>query len=278
MKFHKYHGLGNDYLVLNPADFGGKLTGEQIRRICDRNYGLGSDGILFGPVESEVGDFGLLIFNPDGSEAEKSGNGLRIFARYLWDVGKVKGEKFHIVTAGGKVTVQVHADGRTVTVAMGQVSFLGSKMATNGLEPKVLDEEMTINGDTLSFVGADIGNPHCVVLREKVTEKEARRLGPLVEYDKRFVNRTNVQFMQILDRSNIKIEIWERGAGYTLASGSSSCAAAAVAHRLGLCDSAIKVHMPGGQLDITIMDNYEIMMTGPVTKVAEGVLFEEMFS
>jgi diaminopimelate epimerase len=121
------------------------------------------------------------------------------------------------------------------------------------------------------------GNPHCVILRPEVSADEARRWGPLIETDARFPNRTNVQFMQILDRSNISIEIWERGAGYTLASGSSS-AAAAVAHRLGLCDQNITVHMPGGEIEIQISPDYEITMTGPVTKVATGTIDPEMLT
>jgi diaminopimelate epimerase len=117
---------------------------------------------------------------------------------------------------------------------------------------------------------------HCVILKDEISEELARRLGPKIETDLRFSNRTNVQFMTVLDRANIKIEIWERGAGYTLSSGSSSCAAAAVARRLGLCDSQIKVLMPGGQIDITVLDDYSIIMTGPITKVAEGTISEEM--
>ena len=129
----------------------------------------------------------------------------------------------------------------------------------------------------MEYCAATIGNPHCVILRPKVSAGEARKWGPLIETDPRFPNRTNVQFMQILDRSNIAIEIWERGAGYTLASGSSSSAAAAVAHRLGLCDQHITVHMPGGRIKIEISSDYEITMTGGVTKVAAGSIDPEMF-
>ena len=276
-KFYKYHALGNDYIVLDPNEFGIDLTADQIRRICHRNYGAGSDGILFGPTDTEEADFALKIFNPDGSEAEKSGNGLRIFSRYLWDMGKVATEEFAILTAGGKVMSLVHENGRKVTIDMGQVSFDSTKIPVTGPVREVIEEKIEIDGSTLEFSAATIGNPHCIILQNEISEAMARNLGPKIETDPRFPNRTNVQFMKVLDRSNIKIEIWERGAGYTLASGSSSSAAAATARRLGLCDSEIKVHMPGGQIDITVSDDFSIMMTGSVTRVAEGVLSMEIF-
>ncbi|MHC4105443.1 MAG: diaminopimelate epimerase [Planctomycetota bacterium] len=246
MKFHKYHALGNDYIVLDPNEFGSELNEKLIRRICHRNFGVGADGILYGPTGSSEADFAIRIFNPDGSEAEKSGNGLRIFARYLWDKGKVRQEQFTILTAGGKVKARVHKNAKKVTVDMGTVSFNSDEIPITGHLREVLNEEIQIREEKLTFCAATIGNPHCVILCDNVSDDLARRLGPLIETNPRFPNRTNVQFMQVLDRPNIRIEIWERGAGYTLASGSSSSAAAAVARRLNLCDRQIKVHMSGG--------------------------------
>jgi len=277
MKFYKYHALGNDYLVLDPSEFK-ELTEDQIRRLCHRNYGIGSDGILYGPTDTEKTDFALRIFNPDASEAEKSGNGLRIFARYLWDKGKVKEDEFTISTLGGKVKAKVYDNGQKVTVDMGQVSFDSTKIPVTGVPREVINEQMQIAGKTIKFSAATIGNPHCVILQEDISEAEAKELGPLIETEPRFPNKTNVQFMKVLDRLNIQIEIWERGAGYTLTSGSSSSAAAAVAHRLGLCDSNITVHMPGGKIEILISEDYSITMTGPITKVAEGIISEEIFT
>ncbi len=277
MKFHKYHALGNDYIVLDPEDFPVELTKDKIIRICHRNFGIGSDGILYGPLPTQDADFALRIFNPDGSEAEKSGNGLRIFARYLWDKAKVEAEEFTISTVGGKVKAKVYDEGKKVTVDMGQVSFDSKKIPVEGSARDVLNEKMEINGKTITFSAATIGNPHCVILQEDISEAQTRLLGPKIEIDSRFPNRTNVQFMKVLDRSNIRIEIWERGAGYTLASGSSSSAAAAVAKKLGMCDSKIKVHMPGGRIDIVVSNDFSITMTGPVTKVAHGVISGEVF-
>ena len=278
MKFVKYHGLGNDYIVLDPDDAGSHLDESQIRLICHRNYGVGSDGILLGPLETSESDFALRIFNPDGSEAEKSGNGLRIFSRYLWDKGLVQAEPFHILTIGGKVSSQVHEDGRNVTVDMGKVSFDSSQIPVEGPPRQVINEQIVVDGQEFSFCAATIGNPHCVILQDEISAQEAKKWGPLIERDTRFPNRTNVQFMNVLDRANIQIEMWERGAGYTLASGSSSSAAAAVAHRLGLCDSRIAVHMPGGRIDISVSEEFSISMTGSVTKVCEGTISDEMFS
>jgi diaminopimelate epimerase len=278
MKFFKYHALGNDYIVIDPADAGTELTQRQIVLICHRHYGVGSDGILFGPTKVHGGDFGLRVFNPDGSEAEKSGNGLRIFSRFLWDQGLVQEEPFTVMTPGGKVESKVNARGRSVTVQMGEVSFDSTRIPVRGPAREVLDETIVIQGTQLRYSAATIGNPHCVVIRNEVSEEETRRLGPHIETEPRFVNRTNVQFVKLLDRNNIQMEIWERGAGYTLASGSSASAAAAVSRRLGLCDSHITVRMPGGPLEVTVSDDFSVTIAGPVTRVAEGTISEEIFS
>jgi diaminopimelate epimerase len=276
MQFSKYHALGNDYLVIDPADWPVEFTAAEIIRVCHRNYGIGSDGILWGPLPPEAGaPFSLRIFNPDGGEAQKSGNGLRIFCRYLFDRGLVRHEPFKVHTKGGVVEARVHADARSITIAMGEVSFAASRIPVTGVEREVIRETLIVGGESLMFTSATIGNPHCVVERPDATTADVHRLGPLIEKHALFPERTNVQFLRVLDRNNIGIEIWERGAGYTLASGSSSSAAAAVAHRLGLVDRSVTVHMPGGQINIEIGDNYSITMTGPVTKIADGVLAKE---
>jgi diaminopimelate epimerase len=277
MRFVKYQALGNDYIILDSDKPSVDLTEKQISRICHRNYGVGADGILCWSAGAEGSPFTLRIFNPDGSEAEKSGNGLRIFARYLWEKSDKRQTRFSIITAGGPVGAEVNETGSSVTVEMGQVSFHSSKIPVAGPPREVINEKMEIDGETITYCAATIGNPHCVILRDNVSADLARRLGPFIERDSRFPNRTNVQFMEVLDRHNIRIEIWERGAGYTLASGSSSCAAAAVARRLGLCDSKVTVHMPGGDIKIVVGSDYSVRMTGPVTKVFEGEMSEEMF-
>jgi diaminopimelate epimerase len=274
--FAKYHALGNDYLVIDPRDLPAPLTVAQVRRICDRHYGVGADGILLGPLPAERARFALRIFNPDGSGAEKSGNGLRIFARHVWERGLVAGEEFAIETVGGLVRATVADAGRSVTAEMGRVSFWSDEIPAVGPRRQVINEELVVGDRTFTVCAATIGNPHCVVPLPDIHPELARDYGPLIETHPSFPNRTNVQFLKALPGGDIQIEIWERGAGYTLASGSSSCAAAAVAHRLGLCGRAVDVHMPGGVLAIEVGDEYEMRMTGPVAKVAEGVLSEEL--
>jgi diaminopimelate epimerase len=281
MRFHKYHALGNDYLVLDPRDFPSwqpAPTVGQIRVVCHRNFGVGSDGILWGPLPSRQSEFGLRIFNPDGSEAEKSGNGLRIFSRYLYDQKLVKSPTFTVETPGGHVQSVIKENGRLITVAMGQVSFSSEKIPVVGAPREVLNEKITILDREFTYCAATIGNPHCVIPLPAVTPELAHRYGPHLETHANFPRKTNVQFLQVLDRANIRIEIWERGAGYTLASGSSSSASAAVAHRLGLVDRSVTVHMPGGKIGIEIGDNFSIMMTGTVNKVAEGTMHPELFA
>ena len=275
--FTKYHALGNDYLVIEPKHLPSPLTAEQIRTICHRNFGVGSDGILLGPLPSKKAPFGLRIFNPDGSEAEKSGNGLRIFSRYLWDKKAVGKDEFSVETKGGVVRATVLEKGKIVRVEMGTVSFWSDEIPVAGPRREVINEPIHLRAGRFNFCAATVGNPHCVLPLKKISAELAQQIGPQLETHARFPNRTNVQLMQVLDRENIRIEIWERGAGYTLASGSSSSAAAAVAHKLGLCDRAITVHMPGGKIEIEIGDDFAIRMTGGVTKVGDGVMAKEMF-
>lgn len=276
MKFCKYQALGNDYLVMEPSELGGNQSPERIARICHRNFGIGSDGILLGPLPSTKAKFGLRIFNPDGSEAEKSGNGIRIFSRYLHDTGRVRNEPFSIDTLGGVVHSTVFPGAREIQVEMGQVRFWSDQIPVAGDRREVLNEKINVGDRTFTYCAATVGNPHCVIPLPEVDEALARKYGPLLEVHSNFPRRTNVQFLKVLDRENIRIEIWERGAGYTLASGSSSSASAAVARKLGLVDSKVQVHMPGGIIRIEMDDEMGILMTGPVTRVGEGKLDSEL--
>jgi diaminopimelate decarboxylase len=265
-KFHKYQALGNDYVVLEPAKQPGLPSPAQIRRICDRRYGVGADGVLWGPLDAPLGGFGLRLFNPDGGEFEVSGNGVRIFARFLWDHGLTAGRAFVIHTLAGPIAVQVLDDeGARITLAMGRIAFD--------------DEEMQLALDAIAerfdAVGVNIGNPHCVVFLGRETEPSealARRLGPQIEVHPRFPHRTNVQFVQVVDRHTLRIEIWERGAGYTLASGTSSCAAAGAAIRRGFCESPVTVRSPGGELLVDLDEDWSARLTGPVAFVCRGEL------
>jgi diaminopimelate epimerase len=277
--FVKGHGLGNDYLVMAEADLPTELTEAAIARICDRNWGVGSDGILL-LVPSARADFGLRIFNPDGSEAEKSGNGLRIFAKYLWDHGHARARTFTVDTKGGVVACECHVkDGHLglVTVEMGHATFRAPDIPMNGPDRDVVGVPLQLaNGAELSVTAVSVGNPHCVVFVKELDDGECRRLGPLIERHPAFPNRTNVQFATVLSRDTLEILIWERGAGYTLASGSSSCGAAAAAVKNGLCHQGrVIVRMPGGTLTVDVRPDWSLRLQGPVEEVCRGALSRE---
>lgn len=257
MRLIKYHALGNDYLVLHNAADSAKLMPASIQKICHRHFGVGADGILI-PRLGSSGEIAVRIFNPDGSEAEKSGNGLRIFARWLFDEGVIGHDPIEITTLGGPVRACVLETARAVQVDMGRVLFEALH------EPLVLPSPFA----SITVHIASIGNPHCVVLRSAVSEGEARALGPLIENHPRFPRRTNVQMVRVLGRNRLQLEIWERGAGYTLASGSSSCVACAVAVRLGLCEPCLVAQMPGGELQVEIAPDFHSRITGPVVRIA----------
>jgi diaminopimelate epimerase len=269
MQFVRYHALGNVYIVLPDAP---ELTAAQVQRLCHDRFGLASDGLLL-PGERasprlSIGsaEFPLSILNPDGSSAETSGNGLRIFSRWLWDTGQVSTEPFTINTGYKTVRAQILADGQRIAVEMGQAVV------------ESFEHVLEVDGQTVSANIVSMGNPHCVVVGEIVSAETAHRLGPLIENHPHFPNRTNVQFAEPINRNAIRIEIWERGAGYTLASGSSACAAAVIAHRLGWCDVTIAVHMLGGVLDVQIAPDGSVAQTGPVVKVAEGFVTSAVLS
>ena len=278
--FAKGHGLGNDYIVMEQSALPAPLTERAIVRVCDRNWGVGSDGILL-LVPTARADFGLRIFNPDGSEAEKSGNGLRIFAKYLWDHGHARGKKtFTVDTKGGVVECTCHErDGHVnfVTVEMGRVTFRAPDIPMNGPDREVVSVPLQLaDGTTVTATALSVGNPHCVVFVDRLDEGETRRLGPLLERHAAFPQRTNVQFARVAGRDSLDILIWERGAGYTLASGSSSCGAASAAVKNGLCSHGrVTVRMPGGTLVIDVRSDWSLRLEGPVEEVYTGTLSEE---
>ena len=265
MKLKKYHGLGNDYLVVRPTELGTQAPALVARQVCDRHKGVGSDGLLLGPLPSQTAAFRLRIFNPDGSEAEKSGNGIRIFCRFLYEEGLVDQDTpFNLETLGGKVGCVVMQGGDMIRVEMGAVNFWSEDIGITGEGREIIKERLTLPDAVFTVCAASVGNPHCIVLDSISPETDVHRFGPLIERHPWFKNRSNVQFLKVIDRRNIALQIWERGAGYTSASGSSSVAASAVAHKLGLCDASIKVHMSGGSLDVSFDAAFNAVMTGPV--------------
>ncbi len=272
--FVKSHALGNDYIIVEPSALSFPLSARAIRLICDRHLGVGSDGIL-AVAPSSKADFGLRIFNPDGSEAEKSGNGLRIFARYLRDHLLTTQTRFTVETPGGIAGVELQLRGGTVdriTVEMGIVTFRSDRIPVAGPPREVVDEEVEVDGQRLAVTAVSVGNPHCVVFVPDLSRVDLQRWGPQLERHPLFPNRTNVQFAQVRSRDRVAALIWERGAGETLASGSSACAVAAAAVRKALADRTLTISMRGGELQISVGADWSIRLTGPAVEVYAGTL------
>ncbi|MCS7235959.1 MAG: diaminopimelate epimerase [Armatimonadota bacterium] len=276
-RFVKSHALGNDYIVLESHGLAFPLTPEAVRRLCDRHFGVGSDGVLV-RVPSDRADFGLRIYNPDGSEAEKSGNGLRIFAKYLYDHGHAPGPQFTVETPGGVVRCEVEAQvGRAVrvTVDMGEATFTSTRIPVLGPPREVVDEPLEVEGTALRITAVNVGNPHCVVFTDQLAAVDLARLGPALERHPLFPQRTNVQFAQVLGPDRVRIRIWERGAGETLASGSSACAVAAACVRRGVAGPHVQVEMDGGVLQVSVEEGFRLRMSGPAEEVYAGELAAE---
>ena len=272
----KYHGLGNDYLIFDPNKNELELTEESVRLICNRNFGVGSDGLLVGPILGQD-KLEVKILNPDGSEAELSGNGVRIFGKYLKDAGYVQKNRFIINTLSGQQTIQyLNEDGTRIKVSMGKLTFYSDEIPVTGPRREVLNETMMFGSIPYRVTCVSIGNPHCVIWLNDISKELACRIGKHSETADYFPGKINTELLKVMDRTNIEIEIYERGAGYTLASGTSGCAAAGAAYRMGLTDPKMYVHMPGGVLEVEIETDGSVLMTGEVGYVGRFILSHEM--
>ncbi|NPA58351.1 MAG: diaminopimelate epimerase [Aquificae bacterium] len=279
--FAKLHGLGNDYVCFDRDWLGFSMDSQAVKTICNVHYGIGSDGVLL-KVPSKVADFGLRIFNPDGSEAEKSGNGLRIFAKFLYDYGYTSKREFTVETKGGIVKVKIEklegGRARVITVDMGKASFKSKDIPVLCNREECIGEKITVDGREFEINCVSMGNPHCVIIVDSLDEAVVKEYGSKIENLPIFPERTNVQFVKPLSRDSAEIRIWERGAGYTLASGSSSCGVAAVLVKKGLADGNITVKMPGGVLRIQVDRDWNVRMTGEVQEICSGHLSPELVS
>jgi diaminopimelate epimerase len=276
--YFKGHGLGNDYIAVDPADLDFQLSARNVRALCDRHRGIGADGIL-ALAASERAHFGLRIYNPDGSEAEKSGNGLRIFANYLFATRRTRRRTFRIETPGGIVAVSLResdeGDVDRVKVVIGHASFRPQLLPCTLEVPELVEQPVRASGRDLRFSGVSVGNPHCVVFPnagDEWTRDDLLELGPALEEHEIFPQRANVQLAAVTGPRTLSILIWERGAGETLASGTSACAAAAAGVRLGLVKSPVAVHAPGGGLEVAVDVNFDLTLDGEVAEVARGRL------
>jgi diaminopimelate epimerase len=277
-EFVKSHALGNDYIVLDGSQLSFPLTPEAVRTICDYHFGVGSDGILL-VVPGENADFGVRIFNPDGGEAEKSGNGIRILAKFLWDHGYAPRPDFSIATLGGLVRARLDVEGtrvRMITADMGRATFVSEEIPVTGPRREVVGEPLVVDGERLIVTCVSVGNPHCVILADSLDEARVKRLGPKIEHHPSFPKRINVQFAKVLTRDRVSIMIWERGAGWTLASGTSSCGVVSACVKNGLTDRRVTVQSPGGELTVVVAANWDLTLTGPVSEIGRGTLSSDL--
>ena len=277
--FVKMHGLGNEYIVLESANIDFQLTKQAIMRLCNIHFGIGSDGIVM-KVPSQKADFGFRVYNPDGSEAEKSGNGLRILCKYLYDYGFARSPKFSVETLTDIVYAEIVEEDKgkalLVRVDMGKAIFASHEIPVNSDQPEFIAQKIMAGDKEYEVNCVSVGNPHCVVIKKDLDEQEIRKYGPLLENHLLFPKRINVQFARVISEHDAEILIWERGAGFTLASGSSSCAASSILVKRGLIKGDLTMHMQGGALKIEIDKDWNIRMTGEVREIARGVLGSEL--
>src|SRR5215470_13690708 len=276
------HGLGNDYLVVDGETFGVALTPERIRAICDRHTGVGSDGIVERVAAPAGFDVAVRIWNPDGGEAEKSGNGTRIFAKFCFDHGYAPSDRpLRIHTIGGPVTAHLVArehDRTVLRMSMGRVSFRVADLPMKADDDEWVQQPLEVGDRKLTVTCLSVGNPHVVVFDAPFDEAAARRYGPLIEHHARFPRGTNVQLVQPVDRQTVRALIWERGAGFTMASGTSSCAVAAACVRAGLVDRRVNVVMPGGTLEVLVGESWDLEQVGFAQEIAVGKIGPDLLA
>ncbi|KAL8509081.1 hypothetical protein ACS0TY_016324 [Phlomoides rotata] len=281
LHFVKYHGLGNDFVLVDNRDSEEpKITPEQAVRLCDRNFGIGADGVIFALPGINGTDYTMRIFNSDGSEPEMCGNGVRCFARFIAELENLQGmQSFTVHTGAGLIVPEIQEDGK-VKVDMGQPILKASDVPTKLTPNKdqvAVKEKLDVNGLIWNVTCVSMGNPHCVTFGSEscndlqVDELDLAGIGPKFEHHAVFPARTNTEFVQVFSRNHLKMRVWERGAGATLACGTGACAVVVAAVLEGRADRRCTVDLPGGPLDIEWRENdNHIYMTGPAELVFYG--------
>jgi diaminopimelate epimerase len=275
INFWKMHGLGNDYIVIDNRD--GKIAEDQAtdvaKRLCERRFSVGADGVLL-VYNSRTADVRMRIFNADGSEAEMCGNGIRCFAKFCYENGVVKKAEFNVETLAGirHVWLTQKDDAvELVKVNMGSANWERKNLPMKGTG-QCINEDLRIDDDeTYKITCLSMGNPHCVIFVENVSEFPVEYIGPMIETHEMFPNRTNVGFVQVLNKKEVKVRVWERGCGETLACGTGACAAVAAANRLGKVANKVTVNVLGGDLQVDVAES--VFLSGAAEKVFEGKLF-----
>ena len=277
MRFWKMHGLGNDYIVIDNREekISSKQAAELAKRLCERRFSVGADGLLL-VSNSKMADAKMRIFNADGSEAEMCGNGIRCFAKYCYENGIAPKQEFTVETLSGIKNVWLTLkDGEVsaVKVDMGAPNWERSSLPMVG-QGTCINENLEVDGAVYKVTCLSMGNPHCVIFVDKIGDFPVEQIGPKVENHKAFPKRTNVGFVQVLNRDELKVRVWERGCGETLACGTGTCAAVAAANKLGKVGSKVTVHVLGGDLQVEVAES--LFLSGAAEKVFEGTLFKEV--
>lgn len=274
IEFTKYHGLGNDFILIdNRASTEPKLAPDQAIAWCDRHFGIGADGVIFALPGQDGTDYTMRIFNSDGSEPEMCGNGIRCMARFLADLemaetGKFQ-EKYRIQTLAGIITPKFESNGQ-ITVDMGEPRLLASEIPTTLTGEKVIDQPLEVAGKSWNVTCVSMGNPHCITFVDDVAAIELEKIGPLFEHHPVFPQRTNTEFIEVVRSDYLKMRVWERGAGITLACGTGACASLVAGVLNERCDRRATIELPGGCLDIEWAVDGRIYMTGGAEKVFTG--------
>lgn len=274
IEFTKYHGLGNDFILIdNRSKSDPLITSEQTVQWCDRNFGIGADGVIFALPGQEGTDYSMRIFNADGSEPEMCGNGIRCLAKFIADLqGVTDSREYRIHTLAGVITPKLEDNGK-VRVNMGMPQLLASQIPTTLAQgdQKVIDVPLEVGGNSWQVTCVSMGNPHCITYVEDVSAIPLDIIGSQFEHHSVFPKRTNTEFIQVVRPDYIKMRVWERGAGATLACGTGACASVVAGVLTGKCDRICTVELPGGCLDIEWSEvDQRIYMTGPAQQVFTG--------
>ncbi len=277
MHFWKMHGLGNDYIVIDNREekISHTEASDLAKRLCERRFSVGADGLLLVSC-SKVASAKMRIFNADGSEAEMCGNGIRCFAKYCYENGVIQKTEFSIETLSGPKRVWLtveRAEVKAVRVDMGEPIWERSALPMSG-KGTFIDQTLEVNGEIYKTTCLSTGNPHCVIFVDHVDDFPVNQIGPKIENHKAFPKRTNVEFVQVLNRNELKIRVWERGCGETLACGTGTCASVAAANKLGKVEEKVTVHVLGGDLQVEIAGG-RLFLSGAAEKVFEGTMFSE---
>jgi diaminopimelate epimerase len=276
IEFTKYHGLGNDFILIdNRSSSTPVITPEEAIKLCDRHFGIGADGVIFALPGENNTDYTMRIFNCDGSEPEMCGNGIRCFAGFVADLeGESRNkDKYQIHTLAGVITPQLMPDGQ-VKVDMGLPRLLAGEIPTTlaKAEEKVINHTLEVAGKSWDVTCVSMGNPHCITFVEDVAAIPLEIIGSEFEHHSAFPQRINTEFVEVVRRDYVKMRVWERGAGITLACGTGACATLVAGVLTGKCDRTATVELPGGPLLIEWADDQRLYMTGPAEKVFAGIL------